>query len=67
MDLSKLTAMDIFVVCMLVAFVISVVMGSYAFFASRTGRLLSKRSAKILNKSAGTVLVGTGTLIALKR
>lgn len=67
MDLSKLGPLDIAIVGGIVAFVISCVMGTYAVLAAKTGNILSRRSSKILNRSAGGVLIGAGTFLILKR
>ncbi|PLX66239.1 MAG: LysE family translocator [Denitrovibrio sp.] len=66
MDLGKLTSNDLIIVCILVAFVITVVMGSYSFIAMRTGRAMSRRSGTLLNKSASTALAATGTYLLIK-
>jgi len=67
MDLSALSTSDLGIVCLLVAFVISFVMGTYTFVAYKTGGFLSRRSGSVLNKSAGTVLAATGTYLLLKK
>lgn len=67
MDLRVLTLIDIAIVGAVVSIVLASVMGVYAYFASRTRRLFtSRRSALMLNRSAGTVLVGTGVVIATR-
>lgn len=66
MDLQKLTAADLAVVCMLVAFVIVFVMGVYTYAARKTGSALSKRSGKLLNRSAGTAMAATGAYMIAK-
>lgn len=65
-DLQKLTMGDLAVVCLLVAFVITVVMGSYTYLARKTGSALSKRSGKLLNRSAGTAMAATGVYMISK-
>ncbi len=67
MDLSKLTTADIFIVAGLVAMVISVIMGTYALIAYKTGKVVTKHSGKALNRLAGAVLIGIGTLLILKK
>lgn len=67
MDLSSLKPIDVLIVAVLVALVISVVMGSYALIAAKTGKMLTNRSGKALNRAAGAVLIGTGAFLALKR
>lgn len=67
MDLSALKLVDVLIVAFLVAFVITVVMGTYALIAAKTGKMLNRRSGKALNRAAGVALIGTGAFLALKR
>ncbi|MGE4319160.1 MAG: LysE family translocator [Deferribacterales bacterium] len=67
MDLSKLTTADIFIVAGLVSMVISVIMGTYAIVAHKTGKMITKRSGKALNKLAGAALIGVGSFLILKK
>jgi len=60
MNLHALTAFDLAVVCMLVAFVITSVMGFYSLLAAKTGGVISRRSGSLLNKSAGAAVGATG-------
>ena len=66
MDLSKLTMNDLLIVCGLVSFVITLVMGTYTFIGMKTGRAMSRRSGTLLNKSASTALAATGTYLLIK-
>jgi len=66
MNLQILSMQDLAVVCCLVAFVITMVMGIYTYIAMKTGDALSRRSGRLLNKSAGTVLAATGTYMIFK-
>lgn len=66
-DLSTLKATDIFMVGVIVAIVITCVMGTYAILAAKTGSMLSRRSSKILNRSAGCVIIGAGSFLIFKR
>lgn len=67
MNLAALGTKDILIVSCLVAFVISLVMGSYSYLAARTGHVLSKRSGRLINRSAGAVLATAGTMLILKK
>lgn len=67
MDLASLGAKDVLIVCMLVALVISTVMGTYSYLAAKTGKVLSKGSGRALNRSAGVALAATGTYLIFKR
>lgn len=66
MDLTVLGTKDVFIVCMLVALVISIVMGTYSYLAAKTGNVLSRRSGRLLNRSAGVALATTGTFMIVK-
>jgi len=66
MDLQKLTMTDLAIVCLLVAFVITFVMGTYTYAARKTGSALSRRSGKLLNRSAGTAMAATGVYMISK-
>lgn len=67
MNLQALTNVDLLVVCGLVSFVITAVMGTYTAIAYKTGGFLSRRSGGVLNKSAGAALALTGTYMIIKR
>ncbi len=65
MDLTRLTAADAAVAAGVVAAVLSGVLGVYAYGAARTRRLFSGfRARRRFNRTAGTVLIGTGVVIA---
>jgi threonine/homoserine/homoserine lactone efflux protein len=67
MDLRSLSFIDIAIVAAVVSIVLGSVMTIYAYFASRTRSLFTRRrSVRILNRCAGTVLVGTGIVIATR-
>ncbi len=67
MDLNHLNSMDILIISGVVTFVLAGVMGVYAYMAGRARKLFSsKRAARNLNRSAGTVMIGTGLVIATK-
>jgi len=67
MNLTSLSGADIAVVCLLVALVITIVMGTYTLLAYKTGGFISRRSGRLLNRSAGTALAVTGSYLILKR
>ena len=67
MDLTKLSLGDAMITAVLVAFVISCVMGIYAYAAHRTGRFISGKGGRNLNRAAGTALIGTGSFLIFKR
>jgi threonine/homoserine/homoserine lactone efflux protein len=67
MDLSHLKTLDIAVVAALVTIILSGVLGLYAFTASRAlGLFKNFRAAGNLNRSAGTVLIGTGVIVVTR-
>jgi len=67
MDLTALDAVGVFLVSGIVLLVLTTVMGFYAYWAARARRLFTSRKAvRVLNRSAGTVMVGTGVVIATR-
>jgi threonine/homoserine/homoserine lactone efflux protein len=65
--LDQLSTFDIMVVATVVSLVLGSVMLFYAYTASRTRELLKSASAqKKMNKTAGTVMIGTGALLLSK-
>lgn len=65
MDLTRLTATDVAIAAGVVAAVLSAVLGLYAYGAARARRLFAGKSAtRRFNRTAGTVLIGTGVVIA---
>ena len=67
MDLTCLTSLDIVIVVGMIALVPTGVLGAYAYFAARSRRLFtSRRAVRKLNRSAGTVMIGTGVVIATR-
>lgn len=66
-DLSELQALDIIIIAGLVASILIVVLGAYSFAASRARVLFtSLRAIKALNRGAGTVMIGTGIVVATR-
>lgn len=67
MDLGSLAAGDVLVVACLVAVVLVLVMGTYAYSASRARVLFTKpRAIRDLNRGAGTIMIGAGVVIATR-
>lgn len=67
MDLTRLTAGEIAVAGAVVASVLSGVLGTYAYGAGRARRLFAgEGAARRFNRGAGTVLIGTGVVIATR-
>jgi threonine/homoserine/homoserine lactone efflux protein len=65
MDLTRLTSADVTVAAGVVAAVLSGVLGLYAYGAARARRFFAGKSAtRRFNRAAGTVLIGTGVVIA---
>jgi len=64
-DLSVLNSSDIVTITFVVTVVLTSVLTAYAYAASRARSLLSdQKSVKIMNKSAGGIMIATGTVIA---
>jgi len=66
MDLERLTNSDIIIVCLLVAFVISTVMGIYTYISYKTGQFLGSKSGRSLNRVAGGAMAATGFYMITK-
>ena len=66
-DLSCLSRADILIVAVVVSVILALVMACYALTASRARQLLHTPCAqKMMNRVAGTVMIGTGTLLISK-
>jgi len=66
-DFTHLSAVDISLIIALVTLILAGVLGVYAFSASQARRMFrSKRAVKNLNRGAGTVMIGTGIVIATR-
>jgi threonine/homoserine/homoserine lactone efflux protein len=64
LDLQSLTNLDIAVVAFVVSVVLGAVMLLYAFMASRARELLkSERAQNRMNRTAGSVMIGTGAAL----
>ena len=64
-DLSVLNRIDIIAIFAVVTLVLSSVLITYSYLASQARHILSDRkSVKIMNRSAGGIMIATGTVIA---
>lgn len=67
MDLRSLAVVDIAIVATVVVTILSSVMMVYSYSAARARQLFgSRRATRNLNRGAGTVLIGTGMVIATR-
>ena len=67
MDLSSLDRLDICMVAIIVAIVLSGVLIFYAYLANRARLFFSsERSVRRLNKTAGGIMIATGVAITVK-
>jgi threonine/homoserine/homoserine lactone efflux protein len=67
LDLPALSNFDILVVAAVVALVLGSVMLVYAFMASRARQVLKSEHARTrMNKTAGSVMIGTGAVLLSK-
>ena len=67
LDLSALTIVDLALVVAIITLVLSGVLITYAFLASRARQLFTnKRAVKRLNRAAGGVMVAAGVAIAVR-
>jgi threonine/homoserine/homoserine lactone efflux protein len=66
-ELDTLRAFDIFVLSFLVVFILIAVLGSYAYFAAKAKNLASNpKKQNIINKVAGSMMMGAGVGLILK-
>ncbi|KAA3628913.1 MAG: LysE family translocator [Proteobacteria bacterium] len=67
LDLTRLEAMDIVVVATVVSVVLGAVLLGYAYAAGRARKLFaSPRAKRTLNRSAGSVMIVTGAVLATR-
>jgi len=67
LDLSALTIIDLALVIAIITLVLSGVLSTYAFLASRARKMFThERAAKRLNRAAGGVMVAAGVAIAVR-
>ncbi len=67
-DLQALTLLDAFSIIAIFVAVLGTAFTIYAYAASRAGALInSPRNRRILNRASGTLLIGAGAAVLLKR
>jgi len=67
LDLTTLTIIDLALVVAIITAVLGVVLGAYAYLASRARKMFTnKRSVRRLNRAAGSVMVAAGVAIAVR-
>jgi threonine/homoserine/homoserine lactone efflux protein len=67
LDLSTLTIIDLAFVVVIITAVLSGVLTTYAYLASRARRMFTnQRAVKRLNRAAGGVMVAAGVAIAVR-
>lgn len=67
LDLAVLSTLDIFIVALIVSLVLGLVLLFYAFTAARASLLLKSENAQNkMDKAAGCLLIGTGTVLLSK-
>ncbi|WP_345986340.1 LysE family translocator [Sulfurimonas sp. HSL-1656] len=63
-DLNALSSLDIFSIAFIVSSILGAVMSFYAYSASRARQLFkNERTQKHMNEVAGSVMIGTGSLL----
>lgn len=66
-DLAQLTVLNIAVVATVVSIVLATVLAGYAYLAARTRAIFkSRRAMRGLNRGAGTMMIGTGLVVATR-
>ncbi|MCB9494916.1 MAG: LysE family translocator [Desulfobacteraceae bacterium] len=66
-DLSELGIQDVTAMAVIVSLVLSIVLASYAYFASKASKFLTSRKAVVnLNRSSGGIMIFAGALIAVR-
>ncbi|MDX1809105.1 MAG: LysE family translocator [Sulfurospirillaceae bacterium] len=67
-NISRLTTKDILLVTFLVLGVLSTVLTTYAYFASKTKDAIKRpKTQNIMNKTAGSIMILIGCLLVVKR
>lgn len=67
-NLSSLKSSDVFIIIGLITAVLTGVMSAYAYSASRARKFFTGRqSVRNLNRCAGSVMIGTGMMIAVRQ
>lgn len=66
-DLTQVTALNIAMMAAVVSIVLAAVLAGYAYLAARTRTIFKSRRAMLgLNRGAGTVMIGTGLVVATR-
>ena len=66
-DLEKLTASDIAIMMLIMLPVVGGIPTAYAYAAARARRFLSSRSrVRLMNRTAGTMMIGSGVAVAVR-
>ncbi|WP_024954113.1 LysE family translocator [Sulfurospirillum arcachonense] len=66
-DLNALTTSDIWLVSSLVVSILTLVLGSYAYFAAKAKKVIKRpKTQNIMNKLAGSVMLGAGGYLLVK-
>jgi threonine/homoserine/homoserine lactone efflux protein len=66
-DLQRLTLVDTLITMLVVSTVLGATLLGYALAAARARQLLrSRRAARLMNRAAGSAMLGAGTALALK-
>ncbi len=66
-DMAQLQARDVALIAIVVSVVLGGVLLGYAYAADRARRIFSSvRAERVMNRSAGSVMVATGTLLATR-
>lgn len=66
-DLSELGIQDVTAMTVIVSLVLSIVLASYAYFASKAAKFVTSRKAVVnLNRSSGGIMIFAGALIAVR-
>jgi threonine/homoserine/homoserine lactone efflux protein len=66
-DLSELGILDVTAMAVIVSLVLSIVLASYAYFASKAAKFVTSRKAVVnLNRSSGGIMIFAGALIAVR-
>ncbi|MGE4518169.1 MAG: LysE family translocator [Desulfobacteraceae bacterium] len=66
-DLSELGIQDVTAMAVIVSLVLSIVLASYAYFASKAAKFVTSRKAVVnLNRSSGGIMIFAGALIAVR-
>lgn len=66
-NLTSLSKSDVFIVSSLVVIILTIVLGGYSYFASRTRDLIKKpKTQTLMSRLAGSIMFGAGVTLILK-